>query len=160
MIKRTFEQWLFEDVEIEFGLTPIDTMPELEAWLDTTDKPALSPDIEKLRISLLKNVKILNEDELKMLFIAPFLLNFDFHNPPLYRVFTQRLMSLKTKTVESSGKVEWMVATGKQRPRKPFFFLQVEPQSEIPIHFGKYKPERHSSNDPLGQLLIPKFRDG
>ena len=45
-------------------------------------------------------------------------------------------------TIESSGRVEWMVCTGKQRPRKPFFFLQ------------EYKPEKVANNDPLGQLLI------
>ncbi|TAE03868.1 MAG: hypothetical protein EAZ97_00945, partial [Bacteroidetes bacterium] len=35
-----------------------------------------------------------------------------------------------------------LIATGKQTPKKPFFFLQ------------EYKPERNSGNDPLGQLLI------
>ena len=142
MIKRPFEQWLFEDVEIEFGLTAVDDFDKLEEWLNVPKQKVLPPYLEKLRVSLLKNVKILNEDELKMLFIAPFLLHFDFHHPPEYRVFTQRYMKLQTETVESSGRVEWMIATGKQTPRKPFFFLQ------------EYKPEKHSSNDPLGQLLI------
>ncbi|MGB0838858.1 MAG: hypothetical protein ACPGXL_01900 [Chitinophagales bacterium] len=142
MIKRPFEQWLFEDVEMEFGIKSVDNMPALEKWLSITDKNALSPTIEKLRLSLLKNVKVWNEDELKMMFIAPFLVEFDFNHLPVYRVFTQRHMTIKTKTIESSGRVEWMVATGQQRPRKPFFFIQ------------ECKPEKTSGNDPLGQLLI------
>ena len=142
MIKRPFEQWLFEDVEIEFGIEPIENMVEFSQWLTNSETTILSPNIEKLRLSLSQNVKTWNEDELKMMFIAPFLLEFDFNHPPNYRVFTQRLMSLKRNTIESSGRVEWMIATGKQRPRKPFFFLQ------------EYKPEKTSGNDPLGQLLI------
>ena len=77
-----------------------------------------------------------------MLFIAPFLIHFGFDNLPHYRVFTQRYMKMQTENVEATGKVEWMVATGKQTPRKPFFFIQ------------EYKPEKPSGNDPLGQLLI------
>lgn len=143
MIKRPFEQWLFEDVEIEFGLERIKNMPELVQWLDTTGhQEALSDRFDELRVSLLDNVETWNEDELKMFFISPFLLDFHFNNPPHYRAFTQRPMSLKTETVEANGRVEWMVATGKQRPRQPFFFLQ------------EYKPEQSHRNDPLGQLLI------
>jgi len=142
MVKRPFEQWLFEDVEIEFGIERIEDFPQLVNWLNVSKKKALSENLERLRISLLKNVETWNEDELKMMFIAPFLLEFDFNHPPIYRVFTQRSTTLITETVEASGRVEWLVSTGKQRPRKPFFFLQ------------EYKPEKTSGNDPLGQLLI------
>ena len=125
MIKRPFEQWLFEDVEIEFGLKRIKNMPQLLNWLETSSKPSeLAADFENLRELLNDNVEILNEDELKMLFIAPFLMKFDFHKPPKFRVFTQRFMKLQTATVESSGRVEWIIATGKQTPKKPFFFVQ------------------------------------
>ncbi|MEM1324346.1 MAG: hypothetical protein AAGI23_00250 [Bacteroidota bacterium] len=142
MVVRPFEKWLFEDVEIEFAIERIEDMPTLQEWLDVEGVESIPAGIEDLRISLKKNVETWNEDELKMLFISPFLLEFDFNNPPIYRVFTQRFMKLQTERVESSGRVEWMVATGKQRPRQPFFFLQ------------EYKPEKTSGNDPLGQLLI------
>ncbi|MGB0929458.1 MAG: hypothetical protein ACPGVB_01690 [Chitinophagales bacterium] len=143
MVKQSFEQWLFEDVEIEFGIEPIEEMPLMNEWLNTQDIPqSIPPHLDKLRKFLLKNINLWNEDELKMHFIAPFLLDFDFYNLPHYRVFTQRFMRLKTEHVESAGRVEWMVATGKQTPRKPFFFLQ------------EYKPQTGANNDPLGQLLI------
>ena len=142
MITKPFEKWLFEEVEIEFGLERNNQLPILLEWLHISKEIALPESLEKLRISLLDNVEIWNEDELKMLFLAPFLLHFEFYNMPHYRVFTQRMCSLKTETVEASGRVEWFVATGKQIPRNPFFFMQ------------EYKPEKHSGNDPLGQLLM------
>lgn len=145
MIKRLFDQWLFEDVEIEFGIERVKKMPSLLKWLDISDKELkniVTPSFEKLRISIEDNIEIWNEDELKMMFIAPFLMNFKFNDIPHYRVFSQRYMSFKTEKVEANGRVEWMISSGKQRPRHPFFFLQ------------EYKPEKTSGNDPLGQLLI------
>lgn len=143
MVKRNFEQWLYEQVEIEFGIERDKNLSTLHQWLNI-DQPLenIPPTIEKLRASLADNVENWNEDELKMLFIAPFLIEFGFNNPPHYRVFTQRYMKIETDTVEAAGKVEWMVALGKQIPRNPFFFLH------------EYKPEKNSGNDPLGQLLI------
>jgi hypothetical protein len=61
-----------------------------------------------------------------------------------YKIFMQRTMSVQydngTKT--TIGKVEFMIAKGKQIPQKPFFFLH------------EYKQENRRDNDPLGQLLI------
>ncbi|MEM9847019.1 MAG: hypothetical protein AAF847_03955 [Bacteroidota bacterium] len=143
MITKPFEQWLFEDVELVFDIERVKNLPALMDWLrvESIDH-TIEPVFEQLRILLGDNVEIFNEDELKMMFIAPFLSHFDFHNPPHYRIFTQRKMQLKTEKVDASGKVEWMIASGKQRPRNPFFFLQ------------EYKPEKSSGNDPLGQLLV------
>jgi len=142
MVKRPFEQWLFEDVEIEFGIDRIKEMPQLVEWLDTKNiTQEIPPYIEELQKNLLDNVSIWNQDELKTCFIAPFLLKFDFYNQPHYRVFSQRFIKLKTATVEDSRRVDWMIAKGKQTPRKPFFFFQ------------KFEAEI-TNNDPLGQLLI------
>jgi hypothetical protein len=62
----------------------------------------------------------------------------------VYKIFTQRPMSLKydNDTKMTEGIVEFMLATGIQNPKKPFFFLH------------EYKPEKRRDNDPLGQLLI------
>lgn len=142
MIKRPFEQWLYEDVEIEFGIERIKNLPAMLQWLDVSTTQDLPERFENLRIELSENVENWNEDELKMMFIALFLAEFKFNNAPHYKVFTQRYFSLQTPTVEASGRIEWFIATGKQTPKKPFFFLQ------------EYKPEKGSNNDPLGQLLI------
>ncbi len=142
MIKRPFEQWNFEEVETEFGILPEDNLPALLTWLDVPTMYVLTARFEKLRLSLAKNVNVWQEDELKILFLSLFLGEIDFNNYPHYRIFSQRLFKLETPTVEASGKVEWFVSTGKQIPKKPFFFLQ------------EYKAEKTSGNDPLGQLLI------
>ncbi len=142
MIKRPFEQWLFEDVEIHFGIERIDNFSRLQEWLNVPDAPPLSQSTEELRIELAQNIEMWNEDELKMMFIALLLAEIKFNNLPHYKVFTQRMFTLQTPEVEASGRVEWFVAMGKQTPKRPFFFLQ------------EYKAERNSANDPLGQLLI------
>lgn len=142
MIKRPFEQWLFEEVEQEFGINRVKNHPALLNWLDVKTNEMLHPNISRLRVLLEDSIETWNEDELKMMFIAPLLTEINFNFLPHYKVFTQRLLSLETETIEASGKVEWMVATGKQTPQKPFFFLH------------EYKAEKNSSNDPLGQLLI------
>lgn len=143
MIKRPFEQWLFEDVEEVFGIERVKEIPVLTNWLAVEQTATSLPaNFEKLRLSLAENVEMWNEDELKMMFIALFLAEFNFNNLPHYKIFTQRYFSLQTEKAEANGKVEWLIATGKQTPKKPFFFLQ------------EYKPERNSGNDPLGQLLI------
>jgi len=142
MIKRPFEQWLFEDIEIEFGVERIKNHPNLLEWLDVPIIEKLPEKYENLRNSLSDNVEMWNEDELKMMFIALLLAEINFNNLPHYKVFTQRYFSFQTEHVEANGKVEWLVATGKQTPKKPFFFLQ------------EFKPEKNSGNDPLGQLLI------
>lgn len=142
MITKPFEKWLYEEVEIEFGLERNNQMTTLTEWLNVPQEIDLPESLEELRILLLNHVENWNEDELKMIFLAPFLLHFQFYNAPHYRIFTQRTCTVKTETVDSSGRVEWFIATGKQIPRNPFFFMQ------------EYKPEKPSGNDPLGQLLM------
>ena len=142
MIRRPFEQWLFEEVEIAFNIERVKNLPALVEWLDVPKDTILSSEIDELRILLVDSVEGWNEDELKMMFIAPFLSEFKFNKLPSYRIFTQRQFSIQTAEVEANGRVEWFIATGKQTPKKPFFFLQ------------EYKPEKNSGNDPLGQLLI------
>ena len=141
---KNFENWETQDLEIAFDLHKNKKMTLLEDWLSasTTFDAHTRKELGILKEKILDFADYWNEDELKMLFIAPLLVAFDFKNPPLYRVFTQRLFSLQTEEVEAGGRVEWLVATGKQTPKKPFFFLQ------------EYKPEKTSGNDPLGQLLI------
>lgn len=143
MITKGFEQWLAEEVEDAFGIERKETVPALEEWLNTDSREQeIEAEIEMMRKLLLQNADAWNEDELKVNFIAPFLLKMQFNNYPHYKVFTQRLSKVKTDTVESQGKIEWMVARGRQIPKNPFFFLQ------------EYKPEKTSGNDPLGQLLM------
>lgn len=142
---KSFEKWLYEEVEQSFGLKRLRThilLDELSTLVLPVDEPNRNA-IEVLRLRLFDYVDSWNEDEIKFLFISPFinLVNYMSDN---YKIFMQRTMSVQydngTKT--TIGKVEFMIAKGKQIPQKPFFFLH------------EYKQENRRDNDPLGQLLI------
>ncbi len=142
---KSFDAWLYEEVEQEFGLT---RLYKHKLWLEFENFSLENghkdrPIIEELSERLFNYVDTWNEDELKFMFISPFV-NLVKYVSNHYKVFTQRPMSITyadgTKT--TSGKVEFMLAKGKQIPQKPFFFLH------------EYKQEKRRDNDPLGQLLI------
>jgi len=140
---RAFESWLFDEVEIEFGIEKNDENIILNNWISSKKEidSFEKKQIDILKISLKNNVTTWNEDELKMQFIGPMLALVNY-NTSKYKVFTQRSLSIKTDAVETSGLVDFMLATGKSRPKEPFFFLH------------EYKQQHPSKNDPLGQLLI------
>ncbi len=76
-----------------------------------------------------------------MLFIGP-LLHLVGYQHEKYRPFIGRTLSVKIGEVMLSGIVDFMLATGQQHPKQPYFCLH------------EYKKVRGRSNDPLGQLLI------
>jgi len=145
MITKSFEQWLAEEVEIAFDLERIKAEESklLQHWVSHINLPTkLSANVKRLQKLLKENVDNWNEDELKMMFLGPLLVESDFNHYPHYKVFSHRKAILKTEKVEASGKIQWMVAQGKQIHRTLFFFLY------------ECKNEKLLGNDPLGQLLI------
>jgi hypothetical protein len=139
---RNFENWETEDVETAFNLDQLRIMPLLEAWLKSTTTLSEYEAIltEYLRNKLLDNADFWNEDELKLQFIAPLLLvvNFDM---PRYKIFSQRTLTATVNGIDIGGRVDFMLAKGKQRPSQPYFFIH------------EYKQERKGASDPKGQLL-------
>jgi hypothetical protein len=142
---KAFDTWEYEEVETIFGLTRVKSSPLLIDWLNT---PPRVIDLTKTLLSIIQerlidNVDAWNEDELKMFFIAPLLSQMPLEIDD-FKPFTQRTLSAKFPELdlEVSGKVEFVIARGKQRPKQPYFFLH------------EYKQERRRQNDPLGQLLI------
>ncbi len=140
---KSFEQWEYEEIESTFGLKVIDQSDLLTEWLSVTVNipESTRQELQKLQKSLLKHVNAWNEDELKFFFISQ-IVNLVGFQQDKYNSFTQRKLSAKIGDMEISGVVDFMVATGMQHPRNPFFFLH------------EYKQERKRDNDPLGQLLI------
>ena len=144
---KSFETWEYEEIESVFKLTRVYEHPMLSAWMSCSLENQLDESSNRYLVSLQNrlviNAESWNEDELKMFFIAPLLsqvpLEFDNFKP-----FTQRTLSANFPdlNLSVSGKVEFILAKGKQRPKQPFFFLH------------EYKQERRRENDPLGQLLI------
>jgi hypothetical protein len=142
---KSFETWEYEEVENTFGMKRVKNPPILVDWINS---PSQISDSTKILLPIIQerlidNVEAWNEDELKMFFIAPLLSQMPMEIDD-FKPFTQRTISAKFPELdlEVSGKVEFVIARGKQRPKQPYFFLH------------EYKQERRRENDPLGQLLI------
>lgn len=145
---KSFEHWTREDVEITFGIQRNDNVALLQNWLLSSYSIPDSElsNLRQLQEGLRQDIDLYNEDELKFFFISQ-VINLIKFKTPIYRAFTQRPIEFTTLTADHQpitvgGIVELMVATGRQTPKKPFFFLQ------------EFKQSLKRNNDPLGQLLI------
>jgi hypothetical protein len=145
MASKSFESWEYEEVESQFDLKRIKNLSYLTDWLNVpiNVKESIKPLLNIIQERLIDNADAWNEDELKMFFIAPLLSQMPLEIDD-FKPFTQRTLSayFPEYDLEVTGKVEFLIARGKQRPKQPFFFLH------------EYKQERRRENDPLGQLLI------
>jgi hypothetical protein len=145
---KPFEKWKTQEVEDTFGIRQKETLPEMQAWLNTDFKidAAEEKTLQKLQDLLRKFVDFWNEEDLKVFFILPLINLVDFYQWDKYRPFNEQLLEQEVPDVHNQliklrGFVELMVATGKQIPKIPFFFIQ------------EYKPQFGPKNDPKGQLL-------
>ncbi len=140
---KPFSQWTKEEVETEFDLRKEPKNQVLQDWL--TVVPAVSTD-EKQRLGqlsqkLLNHVHDWNEEELKVYFIALLLDLIDFYQAS-YRPFLERDLSAPYgEDKRLWGKADFLVASGTQTPKEPFFLFMNTKNNGILI------------NDPLGQLL-------
>lgn len=140
---KSFSKWTIEDVEETFQLVLQKNHEQLTAWIiprqDTSREE--EQQLIQLRDKLLDHVWDWNEEELKVYFIIP-LLNLVNFEQKYYKPFLDRELSMTFHDETISGRVDFLVASGKRSPKRPFFFIH------------EYKKERDSSDDPLGQLLI------
>jgi hypothetical protein len=139
---KSFERWTIDDIERVLHLEEQKHHPTLKAWLGSAQRlaPEEMADIEPYRALLEENVYFWNEEELKIRFIGPILerVRFDNHR---YKSFFERSLKATINGITINGVVDFMVASGKGVPQKPYFFLQ------------EYKPQRGRTNDPLAQVL-------
>ena len=146
---KAFRDWKFEEVELTFGIEQVFEHPLLTDWLSAVNQPneEESRTLEKLRDKLSRSINMYNEEELKVFFIGPLfsLISFEKHG---MRPFMDRPFSFEYgqdeegNTLVTAGRVDWLLAKGRQDPREPRVFLH------------EYKREVEASGDPLGQLLI------
>ena len=140
---RNFENWETQDLEIQFGLFQNFNSSLLNDWLKSTSSfdDATKQRLDRLSQKYFEFADYWNEDELKMLGISPVLDIVDYSSK-LYTVFTQRPLSATINGIEIGGRVDFMIARGKQKPIQPYFFVH------------EYKQEtKRGSGDPKGQLL-------
>ncbi len=150
MALKPFEKWKYEEINKTFGYTRVySTFAPLTDWLA---QRCVIAENDLAMMSVLQERFIptydgYNEDELKMLFIAPILSIVNFSRLTDYRLFTQRKIAAIVPLVDGtkdilSGRVEALVALGVQEPSHPYFFIH------------EYKPlNKTTPSDPLGQLL-------
>lgn len=141
---KTFEKWLTQEVEDNFGIVRNYDMALLNEWqtAEATFLPEEMKMMEKIRIRSFLKADEWNKDELKMQFIAILLEIVDYSSSTLYSAFSQRPLEATIQGIKVNGIVEYMLAQGKQIPKQPFFF------------FHEYKQETKRRSDPKGQLLI------
>ena len=139
---KSFENWEFEELQIAFGLERLYEMPLLTEWtsaeVDFSDTE--KQELQRLKSKLQRNAEVWNEDELKFFFLSH-LIDLVGYESTQYKAFTQRKLSATIGNIELKGVVDYMIATGIQNPRQPFFFIH------------EYKQERKREADPLGQVL-------
>ncbi len=146
---KPFEKWKTEEVERTFGIDFIKKLPLMYDWLQF--QQPLTPEDEKtsdkLRLFLQDFANFWNEEDMKVFFIVPILQIVNFYAPNKYRTFMEAtfqadLVDAQNLPCTLRGRVEMVVATGKQDPQTPFFFL------------NEYKAQIKVTSDPQGQLLI------
>ncbi|MGB3849562.1 MAG: hypothetical protein WA958_06305 [Tunicatimonas sp.] len=144
MMNKDFCDWKFEEVQRTFGLNRSFQHSLLEELLRANHPPSERDRVtlEELRQELLYTIDTLNEEELKVYFVGPLLRLIPFRSGDR-RPFLDRPMAFTYgEDQQTSGRVDWMLASGIQDPRKPYFFIH------------EYKKEVEATGDPLGQLLI------
>lgn len=146
---KSFEKWETEEVERTFGVRCLRVMPLMQDWLQFSQilTPKEEEKAEELRLFLEPFASLWNEEDMKVFFIMPVLQIVNFFALDKYRTFMEATIEASLTDAQNNpctlrGRVEMVVATGKQRPQIPFFFL------------NEYKAQRKVVTDPQGQLLI------
>lgn len=145
-LSKTFSQWTQDDLRTHFGIVRKDNCPILDAWLLQSKYLKINKldthYLERLRKRAKIYIESWNEAELRELFIAPVLSLTDFNSEALhFSTFAERTIEAIIGNIHLHGKVDWMVATGKNRPMTPIFCLH------------EYKSEQGTATDVRGQLL-------
>lgn len=141
--KKSFKYWKTQEVEEVFGVEPEENSDLMNEWLSA--KCVITSDERKqldfLQKRLTDKVAFWNEAAIKFYFLGSLmhLINFD-HNQ--YNSFFDTPLSTINQALPPSETLDFLVATGKQIPRIPFFALRV------------YKNEPNAGIDPMGQLLF------
>jgi hypothetical protein len=143
MTAKSFKYWETQDLHEQFKIVRTQSSKELNDWLSASNEISIEDKklIDNLRNRLAQNANFWNEEELKIRFIGPFLeiVNLSGND---YNLFYNRSLTASVDNIRLSGTVDMVVATGFQKPKKPFFC------------FHEYKQEiKKDSADPLGQLL-------
>ena len=143
---KSFEKWKAQEVENEFKVKRDFYKPDyLTSFLDISNvEPANSEEkakIEFIQNRLVRMVDVWNEFDMSIIFIGQLLEIVDFQKYT-YRAFFNHSVKAIINGKEIGGRIDCMLAKGRQIPELPLFFIQ------------EYKPTSGPNGDPIGQLLI------
>jgi hypothetical protein len=141
---RNFESWETQDLETLFGLEKTKQMPLLDDWLASTTvlDSYTQKRVETLKEKIFDFADYWNEDELKLQCISKIIDFAEYDEIKNFNMFSQRQISATINNIEIGGRVDFVLAKGRQKPMKPYFFIH------------EYKQEtKKGSSDPKGQLL-------
>ncbi len=145
MEKRAFDSFAYDEIERLFSIKRVKNNQALTTWTNATQviPKKIEEQLEMLQSSLNQFADAWNEDELKLFFIGPLLVQAELYGEN-FKPFTQRNLkaTFPIQNLEVQGKVEFMLARGITTPSAPLFFLH------------EYKQERRRETDPLAQVLI------
>ncbi len=141
---KSFKNWTSDEVEKTFSIDRVYDYPHLLEWIkdDFQLSKKLTQELTVIKDDLMRKIEYLNEEELKAHYLIPIIDLIGFDEFGKYRTFLGRPLSVERDGMLLNGIVDFMVATGKSDPDKPYFFLH------------EYKQELKRDNNPLGQLLI------
>ncbi len=133
---KPFEKWETEEVERTFGVVYAKTLPEMTVWIQfQQDLTAREKEItEDLRTEMQDYADFWNEEDIKVFFLMPLINMVRFRQTGKYRTFMEanleaELLDAQNNPCVLRGRVQMLVATGKQRPQTPFFFMnEYKPQ--------------------------------
>ena len=141
---KAFDKWKAEEVQNEFHVTRLFQQPVFLSdflanlpILNEAEKKA----VDELQAQLLFMADVWNEYDMSILFVGP-LFNIIKSQQIQYRTFFNHTLKGVLNNKEITGRIDGMLAKGRQIPQLPIFFIQ------------EYKPESGPNGDPLGQLLI------
>ena len=129
-------------IENTFQIIRVDNKAELEAWVNTPNEiePFKAQNLEDLRLLFKDRLDDVNEETLKLNFIAPILSLVQFSGKN-FTAFADEKLEAEFDDFILTGRADWFVAKGKYKPEKPYMFLQ------------EYKRTKRGNSDPDGQLL-------
>jgi len=137
-----FNEVMQQDLMDWFDIQKVEELPVLTNWL-SADNELNTSEKEYLTIikkDTLKFANGWNEQELFGGMIGP-ILSVGQLNTDRFHLFAQRELTADIGEIRLTGKVDGLLATGFQRPKKPFFCL------------NEYKKSFEFRGEPIGQCL-------
>jgi len=134
-MKKNFTHWTKTELKHLLGLINKRQCTILEDWIDLGIQQSLTDFentyLEWLFENLAPFIDNWNEAELRDQFISNLttIVNFNSEEYEI-GVFAERSISVVLNDIAVGGKVDWMVATGSDKPLQPYFFIHEYKQEE------------------------------